>query len=811
MRLRLCASLIALAFVPATAWAQRKEGIIIFKDGFYISGRVVEQKTFFNDPNGMSFTIVKPGSMIFVDDNVRRIFFPTGQLHEVLEKADDKNPLALVRYKASNPPDMILPGWTFEKVTPWDDKWVRWFTVSTTTSKNKLEIEQRILFMTPQSLRIQTRKYNWDMFYFTKEIGPESARDLVAKFHDDRSKKSLSEPERMFETAKFLFQAGWLREADKELDDLTAKHSGQTELVKTLRDTIYKVRAEQCVEEIERAYKVGQHRQAQFKIAAFQKENLGSLVSEKSQLSVQDLKNKYDEQAEKLARITIYLKDFPKRFAGEDLSYWTDAAGIMLSELNEDTVPKLALFLDFATQHAREIAENKKTTQTTEQVLALAVTGWMLGAAAAEPDIKAARLLWAGRKMMLEYMTTGKSDVRARLLESFVRQHDPSADIVARLVRMLPPVAPYALDKINGDQIKLGVDLPDASEGTYLVQLPPGYHHQRQYPVLMLLHSHREKAGPMMQRLAPLAAQHGYILAAPLWEGDAASPAYRFTPNEHAIVLDSLRDLRRRFQVDSDRVFLFGWEQGADAAFDIALSHPDQFAGVVPMNGVARSFLGERYWPNAQYLPFYIVQGDRNGVGARANRDLFVKWVRSSFPSLYAEYKGRLSEWYSAELPIMFEWMNRKKRHFPNKEVGRSHTGGGQGEEFATMRPTDNRFYWLSTDSISDKATATVVEWERSRKPATVQANISVGNEPDLKQGARIWTQINIRTSGVKQLSIWLAPNMIDFSKPVMLRINGGSDGRVRMYQPNLSKMLEDFYLTGDKHRLWFERIDLKL
>ena len=47
------------------------------------------------------------------------------------------------------------------------------------------------------------------------------------------------------------------------------------------------------------------------------------------------------------------------------------------------------------------------------------------------------------------------------------------------------------------------------------------------------------------------------------------------------MVIDTLRDLRRRFQVDSDRVFLFGWEQGADAALDIGMSHPDQFAGVL--------------------------------------------------------------------------------------------------------------------------------------------------------------------------------------------------------------------------------------
>ena len=62
------------------------------------------------------------------------------------------------------------------------------------------------------------------------------------------------------------------------------------------------------------------------------------------------------------------------------------------------------------------------------------------------------------------------------------------------------------------------LDLPDAPMGSYLVQLPPDYHHQRAHPLLMLIHGDREAPETLLKRWAPLAAQNGFIVAAPLWK-----------------------------------------------------------------------------------------------------------------------------------------------------------------------------------------------------------------------------------------------------------------------------------------------------
>ncbi len=279
-------------------------------------------------------------------------------------------------------------------------------------------------------------------------------------------------------------------------------------------------------------------------------------------------------------------------------------------------------------------------------------------------------------------------------------------------------------------------------------------------------------------------------------------------------MLDTLRDVRRRFQVDSDRVFLFGFLQGADAALDIGMGHPDQFAGVLPMCGSPHYFTAERnrYLSNAQYLPFYIVDGDRDGINPKAIRWMFKDWSSGGYPALYVEYKGRGSDWYGAELPRMFDWMMRKHRHHPLREMGRRHTGGGVGEEFRTMRECDNRFYWLSTDAIDPRYINDPAKWVRSIPPATMQASIAVGNDLGVKDGqkvAKIYTQINIQTKGLHRLTLWLAPQMIDFTKPVRIRVNGQTSGSDRVVPTNPTVLMEDFFYNGDRQRLYFNKIEL--
>jgi hypothetical protein len=171
--------------------------------------------------------------------------------------------------------------------------------------------------------------------------------------------------------------------------------------------------------------------------------------------------------------------------------------------------------------------------------------------------------------------------------------------------------------------------------------------------------------------------------------------------------------------------------------------------------------------------------------------------VRWNYPALYVEYKGRIAEWFDAEPALMFSWMNRKKRANPQRELGR------RDEEFQTMRASDSRFYWLSTDALKPAVLNDVANWKPNKLPATLQARIF-----SLPDG--MGQEIQVRTSGVNEVTIWLGPGMIDYAKLVTVKVNGGQLRPNRKISPSIETLLENLHQQGDRQRLYWARIDVK-
>ena len=59
-------------------------------------------------------------------------------------------------------------------------------------------------------------------------------------------------------------------------------------------------------------------------------------------------------------------------------------------------------------------------------------------------------------------------------------------------------------------------------------------------------------------------------------------------------------------------------------------------------------------------------------------------------------------------------------------------------------------------------------------------------------------------------LTIWLGKDMVDFTKPVKIRINTFTtlSNFGKPIKPNVLTMLEDFYIHGDRQRLFYAKIE---
>ena len=815
IRLRSALTLLIVAAVPVAVLAQAPRDVtVIFKDGFAIKARVGENvgEVIIDKVSGRPFPIMS--GKFFLDDHVRSILFSHSQVSKIVQfkPGEVKEPMAIVRIPRISQPYPAYETWEYTGYGTWNEMGER--TAQVKSVKGDLPpLNQKIAVLTTHHFLAVTERYKWDPMYFTQEFDPELVRKILLQvFSEKKDLKDLKAAEKFARIAAFMQEAGWFKEAEKELTFVIDNFPVDKKVAEGMRDKLRATRADLFVEGIDKAASVGQHQEAMERLSTFAAGNYAKLASPANSRIAQDLKEKYDKTKSDIAEAKGFLKQMPA--LTKSVRDWTKACEFIADELNVDTLDRLDEFLTSARQFELERKRKGALSQSAEEVLATAVSGWLQGKQAALPDTKAALKLIAARTFLREYLKTDNQFQRANLLSSFKRDVDLPVDVMARLIRMTPPTEAHDLKKLDTSVQTIAFDLADGGAGSYLVQLPPDYHHQRAYPVLVVLHSGRENADDTLKRFSEEAAKQGFILVAPMWAGNKRFKA-RVQPGgkEHALVIDSLRDLRRRFQVDSDRVFLFGWEEGANMVYDIGLGHPDLFAGVVPMNGSLPLFTRRFYWSNAQFLPFYVIEGDRNVASTKATRDLFTKeWTRDPFACLYVEYRGRGSEWFSREVPFMMDWMSRKKRYTPKRELGRTGFGGTLEQEFRSTRSNEKCFYWLRADEIEQRCQEdhTVLKWGKLR-PATFQANLSVGNKSK-KDEKDIWNQINVRVSGMKQITFLITPEMtMNLDLPLVVILNGQQIGGRRKVAPSLDTLLEELYQSGDRQRLFVAKVDLKL
>jgi pimeloyl-ACP methyl ester carboxylesterase len=785
--------------------------LIILKDGFILQGEVKQPGT------RIDGIPVSEGTFV-LDAGARRIFFPHTRVEDVVPESNPYADLVTLETKVlrlqAQPVDSLehVVG-----VTPFDPKWRRVFRYQVPDSARVQGAKQQLALLNPLFARIDAIGLNWDSYYLTSEFDPATVRDLLASHPALQQKGDASDAGKRFRIYRFFVQAGWYDMADEELTEIGKKFSAEKERVDASRASLHQLRVKKHLEDMERGYQTGRHAWVQQQLAEFPRRD----VDEQALTTIGALKSRYEEANECLKQWRHWLEKLPAQIKEPDeKKLFDDAVAVILKEIRlDDCLPpppgegrylsyrqgkvlRLDAFGSMAAQVERDQKQGRTPTNSPSELLALAVSGWLLGKDAAETSVANAQKLWQARQFVLKFQNTADDTARMQLMRDYqaVQSRALSPDEMAQLITLLPP--PQSEADLSSEPVELQTRLPwtPRRNVTYLLQLPPEYHHGRSCPVLIALAQAGEQPRLMLERCSDLAAKFGYILVVPDWKHQGT--AYEYTAAEHLAVTDVLLDLRRRFQVDSDRVFLLGFGEGASMAFDVGLSHPDLFAGVIPVCPGFRFFV-QNYWRNGQYLPFYVVVGDQARELNKKLFDMFKKqWVPRGFPWLLVQYKGRGLEWFQGELPFIFDWMehkrdrNRRARAVP--ELGKVAGAASLSLEFQSMRKTDNHFYWLSSDGIVEKSVNDPANWNVNIYPASFQGNVY------LEQNS-----INVTVHNLKQLTVWLGRDMIDFTKPVSINVNGVNRWMNKRVDLSLPALLEDFYTRADRQRLFFAKVDI--
>ena len=429
-----------------------------------------------------------------------------------------------------------------------------------------------------------------------------------------------------------------------------------------------------------------------------------------------------------------------------------------------------------------------------EAAVAIAINGWLQGAAAADRNLKLALSAARVRGLLGEYLQAAAPADRDRIHARLEQEEAFDPTIVAALARqMKPPFEPPPETSPGLHELEVaGLD----GEGSFrcLVHVPPEYDPLRRYPAVVSLHAawttpHDQidwwagTPGPDGMRRGQ-AARHGTIVVAPAWTRPQQS-AYEYSAREHAAVLASLREAVRRFSIDTDRVFLSGHSLGGDAAWDIGLAHPDLWAGLVAISPAAGKYVNH-YWHNARSLPLYLVGGELDPAGVSRNAMDLDRYFLKGFDATYVEYRGRGHEHFSDEILRIFDWMGRRRRNFFPPLI-----------DAVSMRPWDRFFWWVEMESAPARTVVLPSHWP---PPATIRPfEIEAKTMPPGTVPAGI---LAVRC-GADRVRIWLSPEFVDFSRPVTVTLDGRRLWKDEIV-PDKRTMLEDLRLRADRqHPFW--------
>lgn len=674
-----------------------------------------------------------------------------------------------IKQRVTGRGQMLKEVGSFIDVTDFDEFGRR--TVTLSTNKGNLALLQGVTEITPQYLKIKGLKHQWDLGIRTTSVKEEILAAMLKRAIDPL------EPNDRIAVARFYIQAGLYLPAAKAFDDIEGEFPEYKDKIAAFVKDLRTLHSQQLLDEIKQRRKAGQHRLAQVAIAKFPTNNVSQSILRQIREIEEDYLKRH-EQIEKaqfrLGELEAEIKDQPTKKLLQ--AYRRE----VITQLNYESVERLSAFLNLESDDSLSAREK----------LAIAYSGWIVGAAHVATDLDTALNLWIARAQVLEYLRSEDEYVRDPMIETLQKLEGVSTEVVKQMIPFLPPILDAPVRK-NDEAFTVQVTDPEAKVPvSYSVLLPSEYNPHHTYPMIVALRpSHlpaqaelnwwgRYKRGPGQSQ------RRGYIVIAPEYlQKDQRK--YQDNVTAHYAVIRSIRDARKRFNVDSDRVFLAGHGTGADAAFDIGMSHPGLFAGVIPIAGKTSAF-NLHYWQNAKDLPWYIVGGELDRDTLDHNSLVVNRMMRHGYDVIYAEYIGRGYEDYYEEIHNLFNWMELHQRLKYPKEF-----------EEKILRPIDNRFYWVRTENFPPQITRPVVVNGNHRiqaKPVSLNVSVKEGNVIYVRSGGKVNT-------------LWFSPEIVDYEQRLVVRI-GGKQKFNDFLRPDMKAMLDDFRNRGDRQKLFDVRLD---
>ena len=419
------------------------------------------------------------------------------------------------------------------EATPFDEFGRRILSLS--TAGGRVDIVQGITEITPRWTRIEgivtENPVLLDMRLATTAVPRDVLRRVIEQ-HIDRT-----DADQRLRVVRLLIQGERYEEARSELDEVVKDFPDLADLAEE-RKRISELAARRILAEIRMRGRVGQDRLAMRLLEAFPVADVGGEMLEE----VRELRDEYRDRQEAARGLVARLRTRLEQVG--DPQVRADAAA-MVAEIERDlsfgTLDRLATF--------ERLGADPATPG--DRALALAINGWLQGAALGDDNLKVALSSVRLRGLLHDYLRSATPAARDELLARMRNEESFAATTLAGIARRMRPPLPPPEPKGPG-LFEIDVPgLPGEPTTRCLVQLPPEYDPLRLYPTIVTLHA--AWSTPLTQlewwagrpaadgeRLGQ-ATRHGFIVIAPAWAREHQT-GYEYSAREQAIVLGALRE-----------------------------------------------------------------------------------------------------------------------------------------------------------------------------------------------------------------------------------------------------------------------------
>jgi hypothetical protein len=357
--------------------------------------------------------------------------------------------------------------------------------------------------------------------------------------------------------------------------------------------------------------------------------------------------------------------------------------------------------------------------------------------------------------------------------------------------------------------VQLNNRTTDGIEHNYAVTIPAGYDPSRRYQVRFQLHGgvggrvdNKPRGNGQIGQLA--GAEQIYVIPyawndEPWWSDDQVL-------NLRTIV----DDLKRRYNVDENRVVVAGVSDGGTGAYYVAMRDTTTYASFLPLNGYIMVLAngeiddGHNFPNNLRNKPIFVVNGGKDRLYPISIVEPFTRHLMRS--GVQIEYHPQPDGEHNTN------WWPEIKTPFEKFVADHPRDPDPDKLSWEAVDTSNHRAHWLVIDTIG------IATGEAKELADTNVITDSIGTDPLFARPkvpgrvelTRSGNTVQATTKGVTAFTLLLSPDKFDFKQPVIVNANGREVFRGRV-QPSVETLLKWAARDNDRTMLYAAEIKIKL